>query len=80
MNVVVVDESRSDNDKDEDQVENHVDGNVVNEDLKDEGFDVKNAVNLLVVDDVVVKVVFLVDVVDRGNENVEDDGCVGQDV
>ena len=36
MYVIVVDEVRSDNDKDEDQVENHVDGNVVNEDLKDE--------------------------------------------
>ena len=33
----------------------------------------------LAVGDVVVKVVFVVDVVDRGSESVEDDGSVDQD-
>ena len=68
MNVIVVDDIKNDNDEDEDQVENHVDDDVVSEDQKDEKFDVKNAVNLLAVDDVVAKVVALVDVVDRGSE------------
>ena len=66
MNAAVVDEIRNDNDKDEDQVEHHLDGNVVNENREDEEFDVRNAVNFLVVADVVVKVVFVVDVIDRG--------------
>ena len=79
MSDIVVDNVENDNDEDEDQIENHVDVNVVNEDRVDEEFDVKNAVNLLAVDDVVVKVLFVVDAVDRGNENVEDNSYVDQD-
>ena len=51
----------------------------MNEGREDEEFDVRSAVNLLPVNDVVVEVVFVVDVVDRGKENVEDDGYVDQD-
>ena len=76
---IVVDNVENVNDEDEDQAENHVDDNVVNEDREDGDFDVKNAVNLLAANDVTVEAVFVVDVVDRGSENVEDDGYVGQD-
>ena len=72
----VVDDVRNGNGDDKNEVDNRVDDNVKDENRNDEEFDVKDAVNLLDVDEVVVNGEVVSDVVDVENEKFEDEVCV----